>query len=716
MTKKEFFVKEDNCFFFDQPKEIADYCRTYWQEDVAHILRVADEVCGRYFLFDLKWDMERTYEPIIFKDQITWDYMPSDDKEFIFQFNRHRFFICLGQAYQLTSDEKYAKAFTELLMDWITNVKKTEKMKESCWRILETGIRGENWTKAIRYFKDSPYLTDEVIDAFYHSLLEHADFIVEMHSPYRLISNWGVIENHGLFEIAMALPPSERSDTYARTAIKRLDTLIRMGVMNDGVQWEQSPMYHNEVLHCYLDVLILAGRNGIKLPQTTLDKVKQMAYADAAWKKPDHHQFIMGDSDDTDIRDIISVAAYLFRDPVLKYCGFERLDFESIWDLGLAAAIEYNEMTAEKPSYTSVALSDSGNYYIRSDWEENANLLHFHCGTLGAGHGHSDKLHIDLVIKGEDILMDGGRYNYVAGPNRYEFKDPMEHNTMTVDNKLFTICKDSWECSKLSQPVKQQFVIGDLYEFVQGGHLGYMDMENGVFHNRKIVHIKPDIYIIMDELYTGGEHEYQQYFHFNNIGEVILREESIPADCLESAEQVDCLRLAEYTDGLRLAEHADSLKSAEHTEAFQKQVSYIGEKAQADFYFLKPDISLEKIKTRISRNYNQTEENITIKTFFSEKGFSSAITVIHGGTKNQLDTISVEKLPVRSALKKTEYPSFMAEAVKLEIRDKTYVVILCHQEVNSPTDLVEADGCLGFGNVIVFDKTESTEVGTVLNY
>lgn len=671
MNKQEFFKKANSCFFFDQPKEIAEYCKKYWPEDVAHIIRVADEVCNRYFLFDLKWDMERTYEPVIFEGAIQWDIMPGEDKEFIFQFNRHRFFICLGQAYQLTGDEKYAKAFTELLMDWITNVPKTQSSKESTWRILENGIRGENWTKAIRYFEESPYLTDQVIDAFYQSLIEHADFIVEMHSPYRLISNWGVIENHGLFEIAMSLPVSDQSKAYARIAVERLDTLIRMGIMNDGVQWEQSPMYHNEVLHCYLDVLILAGRNGIKLPDTMMDRIKRMAYADVSWKKPDHHQIIMGDSDDTDIRDIISVAAYLFKDPALKFSGYDILDFESIWDLGMKAALEYKEMEACQPPFTSVALQDSGNYYMRSDWSEEANLLHFHCGTLGAGHGHSDKLHINLVIQGEDVLMDAGRFNYVTGPNRFEFKDPMAHNTMTVDGELFTVCKDSWECYKLAQPVKQQFVVEEHYEFVQGGHLGYMDLKNGVFHNRKIVHIKPDLYIIMDELYTGGEHYYNQYFHFNNYGQVTL-------------------------EGNR--------------------VTYRSEHAQAEFYYLSPEIRMEKIKTRISRNYNQAELNDTIKTSFSGNGFASAITVIHGGVKGKLEDIKVEKIPVSSALKKTTYPFAMAEAIRIEKMDKTYVVVICHQEVNSPTDLVEADGCLGFGNVIVFDKSETTEVGTVLNW
>ncbi|MHB8131309.1 MAG: heparinase, partial [Mobilitalea sp.] len=132
--------------------------------------------------------------------------------------------------------------------------------------------------------------------------------------------------------------------------------------------------------------------------------------------------------------------------------------------------------------------------------------------------------------------------------------------------------------------------------------------------------------------------------------------------------------------------------------------------------FITPDIHLEKIQTRISRNYNQAETNETLKTNFSGIGFTSAVTVIHGGKKGSMEDFKVEKIPVNSALKKIEYPSSMAEAIKIQVRDKTYIIIVCHQEVNSPTDLVEADGCLGFGNVIVFDKTEATEVGTVLNW
>ncbi len=48
-----------------------------------------------------------------------------------------------------------------------------------------------------------------------------------------------------------------------------------------------------------------------------------------------------GDSDDTDIRDLLTVAAYIFRDPVLKYVAWQTIDFESIWDLGVRAIAEY---------------------------------------------------------------------------------------------------------------------------------------------------------------------------------------------------------------------------------------------------------------------------------------------------------------------------------------------------------------------------------------
>jgi len=654
-------------------RQVAEYWKKRDPKKVAEIIAYADMFCKHEFLFNTENDLEQLDEPIIYGKKIDWEYKPGDDQEYIYQFNRHRYFITLGQAYQLTGDEKYAESYVDMLTDWIRENPLCEEKKNTSWRILEAGFRGEYWTKAFDYFKDSKAVTAEVVAMYESCLHEHAKYLMSMHSPYRMISNWGVIENHGLFCIAIALLKYPEADMYLKAAIEHLEILSRMAIMPDGVEWEQSPMYHNEVLKCFMEVVMLAKEHEISLPETIVDCVKRMAWADLIWQKPNHYEFMMGDSDDFDISPFLTRAAYCFMDGTLKYGARPEPDYETTWEIGMKGVELYLALEAKKPEFTSKALGESGNFYLRSGWEEDANLLHFHCGTLGAGHGHSDKLHVDLVVKGEDVLMDGGRYTYVYGEKRREYKDPTMHNTITVDGEFFTICKDSWECTKLSQPVNQRFVAGEKYEFVQGGHLGYMD--RGVFINRKIVYLRPNVYVIMDECYADDKHNYESYFHFNNQGSLAL--EKIP-------------------------------------ETSIPKVVYEGNRAQAQFFFLSEGVKAEKIATHIARKYNHEEDNETIKLSWNGTGFVSNVTVIVTGDKTEMPQVSCEKISVKSCLKQVSYPNSMAEAVKLTLNGKEYVIIVCHQEVNSPTDLVEADGCLGFGNVIVFDKEEATNVGHTL--
>ena len=236
--------------------------------------------------------------------------------------------------------------------------------------------------------------------------------------------------------------------------------------------------------------------------------------------------------------------------------------------------------------FISAALNDSGNYYIRSSWEEDADLLHFHCGTMGAGHGHSDKLHVDLILAGEDVLTDSGRYTYVVDRGRFEFKNPDAHNTVIVDGEFFTQCKDAWECSKLTQPVKQLFKEKDGYAFIQGGNLGYM--HKGVFVNRKIVSLGDGLYVIADELYGAGDHEMEQYWNFSERGR------------------------AAYENG---------------------RAVFTGERVKAELLFVSPGCQAALGEGKISRHYNRYETRARLGVKRAGKGFQSMITVIGGGKK-----------------------------------------------------------------------------------
>lgn len=656
----------------DRPDEIAKYVKVNCEKEAKEVLQIAEDVSQQSYLFNLRWDMERTYEAIQFEGPIDWLHMPEDDSEWIYAFNRHRFFICLGQAYVMTGDEKYARAFVHQLCDWIQRVKREDESCQLAWRTIEAGLRLEYWLKAFCYFENSENLTDEVCTVFFDSIREHAEYLMEVYDTFRLMSNWGILQNHGLFMAGIFLPESNRTKEYIETAIKRLTEEIRIQVYRDGTQWEQSPMYHNEVNHCYLDVLILAKRNGIALPEVMIKKVKDLCTVNLYWKKPNHHEVMQGDSDDIDVRDIITKGAYVFKDSVLKYGGYETFDYDCIWDLGMTALSEYLTNPVEKPEATAHALEDSGNVYLRSDWSENASFMHFHCGTLGAGHGHSDKLHFDLFANGEDILMDAGRYTYVNKPERYAFKDPSAHNTLTVDGLNFTVCKDSWECSKLAQATNQRHYFSEAYDYVEGGHLGYMSLENGgVFVNRKIIYIKPDIYVLVDEFYSGTKHTYQQYFHFNNRG----------------------------------------------TVSCEDHVTYSSEKNIAELIFATKDIEKKLTLSKVSRHYNQFEENMVVQTQIEGQGFKSVITVIGISNSNLVERLKVEKVMVTSNFKGITFGDEVIEAVTIQKGKRKYTVVVAHQEYASPTDTFCADGCIGFGQVVVYDRAQGEDrIGTVLKW
>lgn len=666
MTRERFFDRPDSCYFAGAIHEAAQYCREHHPLEAAHVIRVADLACEKKFLFVMKWDPLRSYDWISYEgERIDWLRIPAEDTEFLWQLNRHRHFIYLGQAYILTGDEKYARAFVEQATDWMENVPLKPELCYGPWRSLEVGLRGEYWNKALRYFKDSPLITDSFLECFHRSMKQHAEHLMACHSPYRYISNWGVMENHGLFDIALCLPQDEDTRRYAAFALRNLEVAAKMQIFPDGVHWEQSPMYHNEVMQCFFDVIILARRNGIALPEAVEAGVRKMALADLAWIKPDGHQFMTGDSDCNDIRDILGTAACLFNDANMRWAASSVLAYDSVWDMGADAARSYEAMKPERPDFTSVQLEHSGHTVLRSGWGERANVLHMTCGTMGAGHGHADKLHIDLVLNGKDVLVDGGRLTYVYGEARKDIKEPAGHNTITVDGRPFTETSQTWEYSKMCQPVKQHFRALERCELAQAGHLGYMDIPDGVYVNRKVIYIKPDIYVIVDEMYTSGAHDYQQYWHFSEGGSVELGENS-------------------------------ALFRWERTEA-------------RVFFLSHPALTM--VASVTARHYGYPVENACIRAEIHGEGFCSMFTVI-----SSCEDITARMVPVSSALKGTIYPSNMAEAVSISAHGREYVVAVCHQEVSSPTDLIEAEGCMGYGCVIVFDKENNALVGDVLCY
>lgn len=643
-------------FWFAADADAAvDYWKSHYPESCAHVLEQAENICRNAFVFREHSEMERTNEIVSFPGKIKWNHMPGDDPEWIYALNRHTCFLILGKAWRLTGDEKYAAKFVELINDWIEQCPLTEETRGNTWRSLEAGIRVENWLKCFILFSDSPLFTKSMKEKVNEALRLHGEYLMEVNLPFHHLSNWGVLQNHGLALLGLYFDNPE----WTSEAVRRLDEETYMQVFCDGTQWEQSPMYHCEVLYALMDSLLHLKRFGVPVPKRLERAVRKMAYSLAYWCKPNGHIPCQGDSDDIDARDHLTMAALLFKDGALKCLSQGIFDENNLWAFGTDGLKEYEALPAKLPAETSKALTDSGNYILRSGWNVSSDYLRLHCGTMGSGHGHGDQLHVDYYSAGEDILIDPGRYTYVDNSIRRELKLPSAHNTVCVDGEEFCECVNSWGYSRMAFPIKGEYCFNGTVNFAMAGHLGYL--EKSIFATRKVVALGEGLILITDVFYGNGSHDYDCRFHFGHMGKAFL-----------------------LNDGTSGPVH----------------VHFEGQHAKAEVFALKGTGALSR--TNCSPEYNLLKSCDCLLVHHTKEGTCSLYTVI--STTTSIQDVMAERIPVSKVISEEILADSQAEAIRIIKDQKEYVVIFCHQELISEVDYFEAGGYASYGKTIVFSS------------
>ena len=638
-------------FWCADPAAAAAALRQQYPEAARLACAIADDVCAHRFLFRDHWEMERTHEPVQFgprEQDIDWACIPAGDPEWLYAMNRHTSFVNLAKAWRLTGDEHYAQHYARLIADWIDRVPLTEESKKDTWRSLEAGLRCENWLRALELLAGSGVPDAALRQKIEASLRQHGDYLAVASNDFHRLSNWGVLQDHGLFLLGVYF---DRED-WRRLAVDRLDENLHHSVFGDGSQWEQSPMYHCEVLHNALDVVHVARQSGVPLPDTFCDAVHRMCTALAAWVKPDGRLPMQSDSDDMDARDLLAAGALVFGDGALRAAAGPDLLPENLWDFGREAAARYAALTPDLAALGSAALPDSGNYMLRG---ADGAWAHMHCGCLGSGHGHADLLHLDAGIAGEDVLIDAGRYTYVDSEIRRRLKLPAAHNTTRVDGQDFSACVDSWGYSRLAVPLKGEYRFTPVADYVSGLHLGYLD--RGAVAGRKVVFLKEQgLVVIFDQLYAASGHLFEQNFHLG----------------------------------------AGTVTPADGGALWQ------GRGAAARLLCLGDGLEQEWSRQPFSPEYNRLETDGVLTCRRRTDGFNWFVTVLSMDRGSQPRPVTAELLPVRRVRRGDTLPAAMAQAVRIVKDGRESVVLACHGEVISEVDLLEAGGCTGYGKLLVF--------------
>ena len=623
-------------------------------EEVSLSVKVADQVRNRYFLFRYDWDMEKTNVPYQFKEAIDWRAIPFGDEEWCFMLNRHKYWIDLGKAYVLTQNEIYAQTWVDQVTDWIVRNPFNDKaLRSLSWRRIEAGIRCENWIKTFEYVKNSKAVTPKFMELFLGSLYEHAEYLNSNFTDFSLTSNWGVIEYQGLFNAGVFMPEFTKAAQWSNDAVNKLALCAKVQVLPDGTQWEQSPMYHNEVLHCYLNVNYLAEKFNIVLPQIVVEKTKELAWADVKWQKPDFHQPLIGDSDDTDLRAILTMAAYVFNDGGLKSRAFVALDYETCFITTKEEQEKYRLMPTNKPCFESVYLSGSGDMIMRSGWGKDANYMNVRLKKNGDGHAHDDILHIALFAHGKDYLVDGGRYTYVDSPVREKLKSSEGHNILTVDDEPNSVYNDSWSNSYNAYSEGVYTVIKENYDYVEAINTAYKRLSDPVFMKRRILYLKPGLWILFDAFYANGKHKYAQHFSFPD----------------QSVSLSDNQAVTTYD--------SNNLKI--------QAINPVQEKLS---------------DTQWSPEYNLLKDNVRFEFFKEVTGFDTFITAMYFPDDA---SVTIEKIPVFNR-NNVAYSDKVVEALRIHYNDNEYIVLVAHQADANKTPFYKVDNHYVSGEVVIMEN------------
>lgn len=220
-----------------------------------------------------------------------------------------------------------------------------------------------------------------------------------------------------------------------------------------------------------------------------------------------------GDTDRSNIQDVMTRASFLFNEPTWKSIAFHTFDMESLYTLGAKNAKIYLEMQSTESNELNFDGKDSGMYTSRSSWKEDANFTMFTNGSLGSGHGHSDNLHVSIYYKGNPVCIDAGRLTYREDhPLRVHLKSMASHNGVIVDEHCSCVPKDSWGYEDFGVPLKNYVYHKDGIHYYEGTLLGHDPLQ---VWTRKVIVLDVGVWMIVDEVKEDGSHHAVTRFHLD---------------------------------------------------------------------------------------------------------------------------------------------------------------------------------------------------------
>jgi Heparinase II/III N-terminus/Heparinase II/III-like protein len=432
---------------------------------------------------------------------IQWLTNPGSDQEWLILLHKFYYAVGLGMAYHETNDPRYAEKWMALTSAWIQSVPLDFLPSDVA------GRRIQNWIFAHYYFVSTTQahcVTPDFYLSFLQSLHRQISHLRDHVTPAR---NHRTLELCAIFLAAVVFPEFTESPQWLTWSKDELLKNLQSDLQPDGVHCEQSTDYHHLVLKNYLWIRKLAVLNQIDIPDEFDVLIRNALEFSLYAHRPDGLIPALSDGDSRCFLDLLQQGYELYGGEDLLYVASQGTK-------------------GQPPAMRSKGFPHSGYSVLRSGWGEQGEpyederYLIFDCGPLGVGnHGHFDLLSFEAYAYGAPLIVDPGRYTYdESGPVnwRVRFRSTAFHNTVLVDGRNQTRYEWRKNRFKISGPEPER----ESKAFVHEPGLDYLhgvarSHEYPVVHERKVVFINGEYWVIVDILKASEPHEYDLLFHLS---------------------------------------------------------------------------------------------------------------------------------------------------------------------------------------------------------
>ncbi|MFM1538783.1 heparinase II/III domain-containing protein [Helcococcus bovis] len=476
-------------------QDIINRIKKYNINEYAFIKENSDLFLKDKIRFVNNWAMERCEDIVDFSD-FNWNKVHNNDPEWAFMLNRQEYLIDLFISYVVENDVKYLEKIKQHIFEKITDLDEMQKYKNS-FRTLDTGIRIYQWTFLLRNSSKYNLFTNHEEEIIKESIVKQINFLYENFEDRYYLSNWGSIQ------IAAVLIFNSLYDKILDKKIidffeKALEINVNISIYDDGTQWEQSSMYHVDVMVYYFNLLI-SSDNYFNILSDKLYKMAEYVYYVTG---PDNLQFSIGDSDVIDTRDIMTWMSIFWKDDRFKEKSFVHPDILSYFMFTENMIADFENIKSKLVEKSSKVYKDSGQIFLK---DKNF-YLYFKNGVMGSSHTHSDLNSLCFYYKGEPIVIDSGRFTYVDCLYRNYFKSMNAHSSLIIDDECPEIVTGSWDYSRYSEPISLEFKENDIAQYIESSIRG--EIKGGSYiHTRYVIKFKDKCLFIVDKVKMKGKHK-----------------------------------------------------------------------------------------------------------------------------------------------------------------------------------------------------------------